>query len=167
MTRPQDGDTDHLFPEGTKAGVVFPLHAGPQAVGYLIAGDFRGGERSALTDNAVSFVSGLAQLASIIMTCHEEKRLAGVRLEGPKKVTMIRRTPQEVISNSEVAPSIRSRINGPLAGILASCEYIQDAHPELCENVGRYIDLIYRNAEKIHVIASAKTSGKDKQGSGK
>ena len=167
LKRPQDGDTNHLFPDGTKAGVVFPLHAGPQAVGYLIAGDFRGGERSALTDNAVSFVSGLALLASIVMTCHEEKRLAGERFEGPKKLTMIRRAPQNANSNSEVAPNIRSRINGPLAGILASCEYIQDAHPELRGNVGRYIDIIYRNAEKIHLIASARASGKDKRGSAK
>jgi hypothetical protein len=136
-------------------------------VGYLIAGDFRGGERSALTDNAVSFVSGLALLASIVMTCHEEKRLAGERFEGPKKLTMIRRAPQNANSNSEVAPNIRSRINGPLAGILASCEYIQDAHPELRGNVGRYIDIIYRNAEKIHLIASARASGKDKRGSAK
>ena len=50
--------------------------------------------------------------------------------------------------------SIRSRLNGPLAGILASCEYLQGAHPELKSEFGRFIDIIERNAAKIHGITS-------------
>ena len=54
--------------------------------------------------------------------------------------------------------SIKSRINGPLAGIMASCEYLKSCPSEDNFDVDRFIDIIQRNAKKIHNITTEVSS---------
>jgi len=52
----------------------------------------------------------------------------------------------------EGEPSLGSRLNGPLAGILASCEYMRSLDRTRKADIDRFIDVVQRNATKIHDI---------------
>jgi len=99
------------------------------------------------------FVSNLATAISLVLTWHKDKRRTLGPIEGKKKLTMQSpRAPKTTIE--EFSPRIRSRINGPLAGILASCEYLKESHPDIQNEVSRFLNVIERNAQKIHEITA-------------
>ena len=72
-------------------------------------------------------------------------------------MTMKRREQSTEHIEDKHSLNIRSRLNGPLAGILASCEYLRGTHPAMEGEVSRFIDIIERNAAKIHGITSGFT----------
>jgi len=156
-SRSKENEFSKYFPKGIRCGGFFPIFAGSQVVGYLIAGDFRGRERDALSFDSTNFISGLALMVSIVMTWHKEKRIATETKEGHRRLTMVqkaRKSPEE----SRLFSRMRSRINGPLAGILASCEYLEACHPELESDVERFLGVIQKNARRIHELASEKVA---------
>jgi hypothetical protein len=149
-----ESELSFLMPQGIKRGEILPLVIGDHAVGLLTVGDFREKERAYPSELMNLFWSNLAGLMSLVLTWQKEKRLTGEIKEGARKLTMIQRETHKNIHDIEFAPKMRSQINGPLAGILASCEYLKDSHPEIESDIGRLINVIQRNASKIHEITA-------------
>jgi hypothetical protein len=148
----RDNEFKMLMPEGARRGVLLPLLYEGSTMGLLVAGDFRGFGRSNDYELTALFLQSLSQVISLALALQMASRTAPEIREGNKKLTMKRREQISVESQESPAPGIRSRINGPLASILASCEYLKGNTPELTVEVDRYLNVIERNAEKIHEI---------------
>jgi hypothetical protein len=142
-----------LLPEGAKRGIILPLVIGKQAVGLITVGEFRDLERLPNRKLAEIFLEDLGALISAILTWHKDKRISGEAREGHRRLTVVQKESRRHLPALEFSPKIRSRINGPLAGILASCEYLKD-NPEVNTEVGKFLNVIERNAVKIHEIAA-------------
>ena len=143
-----------LLPPEVRRGMCLPLTMGKQPTGFLIVGDVRRRSRSGVAAEDMAFVSAVAGLISMIMTALREKpeqRSQGSRAGKLtlKKTGTVRESPME-----SVALSSRSRINGPLASILASCEYLQNCPSGDVSEIGRFIEIIQRNAARIHSLTS-------------
>ena len=147
------------LPSGIKHGLIIPLRMGEKMVGLLIAGESRRKERSSLEDGPSMFVLSVAGLVSMALTLHRERWMTKNTIEGSRKLTLRQsHAPQESIRSS-LSLSVKSRLNGPLAGIMASCEYLKSCPPEDISEVDRFIDIIQRNAKKIHKITAGVSAG--------
>ena len=151
-----------LIPEGTKHGLIIPLYMGKKTVGMLTVGESREFARQTLKGETESFINSIAALISMVLTWHKDKRSLADQSEGKKSLKLMKKekalkSPQELFS-----PSLRTRLNGPLAGILASCEYLRsqdDAYDH--SEIDRYLEIIQKNATKIHNMTL--NSGKKSQ----
>ncbi len=149
-------EADLILPRGVQRGLMLPLVIGADSVGIITFGEFRGRDREPASEQAELFASNLSAMISIVLSWHKEKRVSQEIIEGKKKITIIQK--QSVRAQSpDLAPTFKSRLNGPLAGIMASCEYLQKSHPDLEQEVGHYLNIIERNAAKIHEISAGTT----------
>ncbi len=154
-----DVERSFLLPDGVVCGTIIPILVGDRAVGLLTIGEMRGRDRVGSMDNEYLFVADLANVISLVLTWHHEKRVSREPIEGPRKLTFQKSKPVET-SEGEFSPRIRSRLNGPLAGILASCEYLKDAHAGTGNDFDRFLKVIERNALKIQDIAAGISADK-------
>jgi transcriptional regulator with GAF, ATPase, and Fis domain len=149
-----DNEAAFLLPDGVKSGIITPLEIGGQAVGLLTIGEFREPDRQSDTDLIRLYISDLAALISMILSWHKDKRITTDTREGHKRLTFVQReTVKPIATPSQLAPKIRSRINGPLAGILASCEYLKD-NSGVDDDISKFLSVIERNAVKIQEITA-------------
>jgi hypothetical protein len=143
-----------LLPEGGQRGMIIPIVHKGNAVGTITVADFRGPDRAESSDLVGLFLEDIAGLISMLLTSHKEKRTAMGAKEGLKKLTIVKPKPQHKPANAPISAGMRTRINGPLAGILASCEYLKESCPGIDEQVERYLNVIERNAGRIHEITA-------------
>jgi transcriptional regulator with GAF, ATPase, and Fis domain len=148
-----DPEADIILPKGIQHGIMLPLVIDDESVGIVTFGEFRGRDREPVPALAELFASNLSTMISIVLSWHKEKRVSQEIIEGKKRLTIIQKEPAQS-PTPDLEPTFKSRLNGPLAGIMASCEYLQKSHPDLEQEVGRYINIIERNAAKIHEIAA-------------
>jgi len=141
-----------LLPDGTQRGMIVPIILKGNAIGALTAGDFRDSDRADSDSINELFLANIAGLISLMLMWRKEKRVAGSGREGQKRLKVVRPEVKAGSTEPRFAPGVRSRINGPLAGILASCEYLKDSCPGIDQHVGRYLQVIEKNAERIHEI---------------
>ena len=111
-----------------------------------------GGE---VSSDGLPFLEALAGMISLILTWHKEKRNS---LEGNKKLTLLRKDILKDTKPEKPVSRINTRINGPLAGILAACEYLKSGINADGENIDRFLNTIERNANQIHKITSSPDS---------
>jgi GAF domain-containing protein len=142
------------LPSGIKHGLIIPLNMGEKVVGLLIVGESRRKERSPLEGGSSMFVLSVAGLISMALTLHRERWVTRKAIEGNRKLTLRQSQASHASLRSGMSLSVKSRVNGPLAGIMASCEYLKSCPPEDISEVGRFIDIIQRNAKKIHNITA-------------
>jgi GAF domain-containing protein len=147
-------EASSILPDGVRHGLIVPLSIGEDSVGLITMGEFRGGERT--SGIAELFASNLAALISMVLSWHKEKRVSQEIIEGKKKLTIIQREPQK--APGEFTPKLRTRINGPLAGIMASCEYLHLSQRGIDGEVSHYLDIIERNAVRLHEITAEITA---------
>jgi transcriptional regulator with GAF, ATPase, and Fis domain len=157
------GDSEHkisseeysmVFPSGIKHGLIVPLSMGEKTVGLLTVGESRCKERSSLAGGASMFILSVARVISMALTLHREKWVTRSAIKGSRKLTLRQRHAPRDHVQKEIGLSVNSRINGPLAGIMASCEYLSSSPPADVSEVNRFIDIIQRNAKKIHSITA-------------
>ncbi len=148
-----------LLPPGIKHGLIIPLNMGEKVVGLMTIGESRREERSSLERGPSMFVLSVAGLISMALTMQREKWITRNTREGSRKLTLRQNRASQVSAPSSMSLSIKSRINGPLAGILASCEYLKSCPSEDNFDVDRFIDIIQRNAKKIHNITTGLGAG--------
>ena len=153
-TRIPDNEAAFLLPVGVKSGIITPIEIGGQVVGLLTIGEFREIERHGDSGLIRLYISDLAALISMTLSWHKDKRTTAQAKEGHKRLTLVQReTARMNASPVQLAPKIRSSINGPLAGILASCEYLKDTNG-LDDDLGKFLKVIERNAVKIQEITA-------------
>ncbi len=143
-----------LLPSGIKHGLIIPLTMGEKVVGLLTVGESRREERSSLEGGPSMFILSIAGLISMALTMQREKWITRNTREGSRKLTLRQKRASQASVPRSMSLSIKSRINGPLAGIIASCEYLKSCPSEDKFDVDRFIDIIQRNAKKIHNITA-------------
>jgi len=154
---PTEDEKNLLFPDGIKHGMIVPLMVGDTPVGSLTVGESRNINRSSLNGESALLVTSIASLISMVLTWHKDRRTGDLLKEGRKSL-MLRKKEQFADSALiDPGPNFRSRINGPLAGILASCEYLQTRTRDDRVDVDRFIEVIQRNAARIHEITMEKS----------
>ncbi|UCE66271.1 MAG: GAF domain-containing protein [Candidatus Zixiibacteriota bacterium] len=140
-------ETFKMLPSEVKCGAIVPLALGQKTVGLITIGDCRKAGRAFENSDPLQFLAALSSAISMILTWHKEKRLSR---EGDKKLTLLKKSAKKE-SESEVSASrINSRINGPLAGIIAACEYLKSGLHTEKDDLDRYLNLIERSASQIH-----------------
>jgi transcriptional regulator with GAF, ATPase, and Fis domain len=147
-------DYSRLIPQGVRQGICLPLTAGGRTVGLLLVGDARRFSRSETSTEDTLFASAVAEKISMVLMIHKDRLGQSRTAGGMGKLTLKKKGMQSESSEQNLSLSERSRINGPLAGILASCEYLRSCPPEDASEVGRFIDIIQRNAARIHLLTS-------------
>jgi GAF domain-containing protein len=147
------------LPSGIKHGLIIPLNMGERVVGLLTVGESRRKKRSSLEGGPSMFVLSVAELVSMALTLHRERWMTKNTIEGSRKLTLRQSHASQDSVRSSMSLSVKSRLNGPLAGIMASCEYLKSCPPEDISEVGRFIDIIQRNAKKIHNITAGVSAG--------
>jgi GAF domain-containing protein len=136
-----------MIPSEVKCGAILPLTVGNKKVGLLTVGDCRKADRVFADSDPMYFLNSLAGTISMILTWHKEKRLSS---EGKKKLTLMRKNMAKETVAKKPVPRINSRINGPLAGIMAACEYLKSGMYAEKDELDRYLGVIEKNASEIH-----------------
>jgi GAF domain-containing protein len=145
-----------MIPAGIKCGAIIPLIIESRPVGLLTVGDCRNAERVSSYSESLSFLRALAGMISIVLSWHKEKRIS---LEGNKKLTLLRKDILKGTEAKKPSSRLNSRINGPLASILAACEYLKSGLSPEPGDINRFLESIERNASQIHQITSTTGSG--------
>jgi GAF domain-containing protein len=143
-----------MLPPGIRRGVCLPLTMVERVVGLIVIGEARQEDRSETEPEDEIFISTLARLISIFLTVYHGRPVQWPATGQTGKLTLRKRELQSDPAKENLSLSDRSRINGPLAGILASCEYLQTRSHGDISDVARFIDIIQRNATKIHSLTS-------------
>ncbi len=145
---------DCMMPIGIKHGIILPISVNNRVIGLLTIGESRNIQRQPLNDMTYFFLSNVMGLISTIFMLHRERLSGQINNEGVKRLTLKLGAAAE-IKKTEILPlNIKSRVNGPLAGIMASCEYLKNINPDNPRELNRYLEIIERNANKIHRITS-------------
>lgn len=152
-----ENEIDNLLPHGVKHGLIVPVHMGSRPVGLLTVGESRDSKRSSLRGETELFVNSVARLISLVLTWQGDRRALKNSKEGKRSLQLRKKEVVAMSSGEKMTPSFRTRLNGPLAGILASCEYLQSRNQDEDIDVARFIEIIQRNANKIHDITSGMT----------
>lgn len=135
------------LPSEVKCGNIVPLTMGNKTVGLITTGDCRKAGRVFENTDHMHFLNALAGVVSMILTWHKEKRLSQ---EGTKKLTLLQKNMKKGTGSEKAEQRINSRINGPLAGIMAACEYLKSGLHTEKGDLDRYLNIIERNANQIH-----------------
>jgi len=142
-----DEEAFRMIPSEVKCGTIVPLSLGGKIVGLITVGDCRKADRAFESTDPMHFINALAGTISMILTWHKEKRMSR---EGDKKLTLLRKNMAKEIKSEKTQPRINSRINGPLAGIMAACEYLKSGFHAEKGDLDRYLNIIERNVSQIH-----------------
>ena len=150
--RLSDEEAFKMLPLEVKCGIIVPLAMGQKTVGLLGIGDCRRLSRVFENSDHMHFLNSLSSAISMILTWHKEKRLSR---EGDKKLTLLKKSVGKKKDSDKSAARINSRINGPLTGIMAACEYLKSGLYTEKDDLDRYLNIIERNASQIHQNISA------------
>jgi len=147
-------ETRLLMPEGISQCMIVPIIIDGNSVGVVTIGESRKAERDQFGERQMVFALLLTNLVSVAFG--RQRQVAQ-----NKKLADSNRLAIQKISNYEnradtfkMVDGFNSQINGPLAGILASCEYVMSKQDITGEEVGRYVNIINRNAVKIHKLTN-------------
>ncbi len=152
-----ENEINNLLPFGVKHGLIIPVHMEGRPAGLVIVGESRQPKRSSLRGETELFVNSVARLISMVLTWQQDRRALKNSKEGKRSLQFRKKEVARTPSGEMIMPSFRTRLNGPLAGILASCEYLQSRDQDEDVDVARFIEIIQRNAAKIHDITSKMT----------
>lgn len=146
-------ETKLLMPDGVSQCMINPIIIDGKTRGVVTIGESRIADRNQIGSHEIVFALLLTNVISMLLMHKEQtvkhKRLADSTRLATEKLTNL----QNRAESSEIIDNFNSRINGPLAGILASCEFIK-ANKEMPKaTVSRYLDIIDRNAGKIHKLS--------------
>ncbi len=143
-----------LMPEGISQCMIAPIIIDGNSVGVVTIGESRRSDRdqfgvqqmvfALLLTNLVSVVVGRQHLSAQSKKLAESNRLAIRKINGYENRA----------DTFRMVDGFNSQINGPLAGILASCEYVLSRPDISREEMERYINVINRNAGKIHKLTN-------------
>lgn len=136
-----------MLPTEVKCGTIVPLTLGQKTVGLITIGDCRKAGRALENSGPMYFLNALSSAVSMILTWQKEKRLSR---EGSKKLTLLQKNIAKDSKSEKSRVRINSRINGPLAGIMAACEYLKSGLYNEKDELDRYLKIIEKNASQIH-----------------
>ncbi len=142
-----------LMPEGVSQCIINPIIIDGKTRGVVTIGESRIAERNQIGSQEIVFALLLTNVISMLLMQKEQmtrqQRLAASTRIASEKLSSL----QNRADSFEIVDGFNSRLNGPLAGILASCEFMKANEGMSKENVYRYLNVIDKNARKIHKLS--------------
>ncbi len=142
-----------LLPRGVSQCLIMPLTINGRTIGLMTVGENRNSSRNKLGSSEMIFASLLAMNVSIYLWQKNIQKTLEVTMDSNREAARKARYYEAQSKNLGLVWGLPSRINGPLAGILASCEYLRNVPDMKREEIEKYIGVISRNAEKIHRVS--------------
>jgi transcriptional regulator with GAF, ATPase, and Fis domain len=142
-----------LLPRGVSQCLIMPLIIDGKSIGLMTIGENRGVSRNRLGAAESIFATLLAITASMYLRQRNILNALELTIDSNREATKRARFYEIQSKSLGLVWGLPSQMNGPLAGILASCEYIRNAAEIRQEELNKYIGIISRNAEKIHRLS--------------
>lgn len=141
-----------LFPEGISQSMIIPIIIDGNSYGVVTLGENRNPTRNEFGPYQLVFASLLTTVISMSIWKKDNINIRKTLVDSNRMVFQRLSYYKNQAESFKFVSGINSRINGPLAGILASCEYLKNKTDVKKEEVEKYIDVIDRNADKIHKL---------------
>ena len=141
-----------LFPKGISQSMIIPITIDGKTFGVVTLGESRNLARNKFGPFQLVFASLLTTIISMLFWRKENINIRKALVDSKRLIYKRLNYYESQVESFNLVSGINSRINGPLAGILASCEYIKNKKDIKKEEVEKYIDVINRNADKIHKL---------------
>jgi transcriptional regulator with GAF, ATPase, and Fis domain len=142
-----------LMPKGVSQCLIVPLTINGRTIGLMTVGENRSSSRNKLGSSELIFASLLAMNVSMHLWHKNLQKTLESTMSSNREAARKAQYYEAQSKNLGLVWGLPSRINGPLAGILASCEYLQNAPGINKEEIEKFIGVISRNAEKIHRVS--------------
>ncbi|MCP4582093.1 MAG: GAF domain-containing protein [candidate division Zixibacteria bacterium] len=143
-----------LLPKGISQCMINPIIIDGKTIGVVTVGESRKPDRNQFGSQQIIFALLLTNVISVAFQ-QQDYDVRSKALVDSNRVTARRLVDFEnQVDTLKIVGGFNSRINGPLAGILASCEYILSRQDIKREEMDRYINIINKNASKIHRLTN-------------
>ena len=146
-------ETKLLLPEGISQCMINPIIIDGKTVGVVTIGENRKAERNQIGSQQIVFALLLTNLISMTLWQKDQQTKHEILKQSSKLTIKRLSTMANQAETFSMVDSFNSRINGPLAGILASCEYLKSKPGVSREELDRYLNVINKNAVKIHKLS--------------
>jgi len=148
-----------LLPSGINQCLILPLTVDDRVIGVITIGENRKTDRNTLGQQELIYASLLTTAISLYLGKLETAKRERATAATPPAVMPHNRIgePKDVLEAWREFPS---RVNGALAGIMASCEYIKNRETIEKEELDRYLDMIAKSARKIHKVSDQYSEAK-------
>lgn len=143
-----------LLPKGISQAMIIPIIIERKTVGVVTLGESRNSARNELGPYQMVFASLLTTIISMSIWKKDNVNIKNMLADSNRLAYRRLRYYENQAESFRFVSGINSRINGPLAGILASCEYLKNRTDIEREEMEKYIDVINKNADKIHKLFS-------------
>ncbi len=147
-------ETRLLMPENISQCMILPITSDGRTIGVITIGESRKSDRNKFTSHKLIFAALLSNVISMIIWKKENITTRNILVNSNRAANQRLRNFENQVESMNMISGFNTRINGPLAGIMASCEYLKDKTDLNREDLDRYINLIGRNAGKIHKLTS-------------
>ena len=143
-----------LLPEGVSQCMIIPIRIDGKAVGVVTIGEGRCSNRSQFGSPQLIFAELLTNVIAMTLLRRANSSVKNELENTTRLVQQKLRSYESQVDSFELITGFNSRLNGPLAGIMASCEYLKNRPDIKPAEFERYINLINKNADKIHRLSS-------------
>lgn len=142
-----------LLPEGISQCIINPIIINGDAQGVVVIGENRRIERNQIGSNEMVFALLLTSVISMFLRQQDQtvkhKKLANTNRLVARRLAGLKNQAETF----DMIDGFNSRLNGPLAGILASCEFMKSNPKMTKEQLDKYLNVIDRNARRIHKLS--------------
>lgn len=142
-----------LLPEGISQCMINPIIIDGKTVGVVTIGENRKAERSQIGSQQIVFGLLLTNVISMTLWQKDQESKHEKLVESNKLTTKRLSNIANQAQTFSMVDGFNSRINGPLAGILASCEYLKSKPRIDRAELDKYLNVINKNAVKIHKLS--------------
>ncbi len=149
-----------LLPSGINQCLILPLTVDDRVIGVITIGENRKAARDSLGQQELVYASLLTTAISLYLWKLESAGREKARMAAPESVPTLNRLGDSGGNVLEAWREFPSRINGALAGIMASCEYIRNREKIEKEELDRFLDMIAKSARKIHKVSDQYSEAK-------
>ena len=151
MSKPE---AELLLPEGVCQCMIIPIKIYGKAAGVVTIGESRRSNRSQFGSMQLIFASLLTNVIAMALLRRENLNARNALQDTNRLALQKLSRFENQVDSMKMMTGFNSRLNGPLAGIMASCEYLKNRPDIKREEFDRYINLINKNADKIYKLSS-------------
>ncbi|MCD6163257.1 MAG: GAF domain-containing protein [candidate division Zixibacteria bacterium] len=150
-----------LLPEGISQCMIIPIIVDSKSVGVVTIGESRKANRNRFDSETMVFAVMLTNIISMYLWQKENIATRNILANSNRIANKRLNEMQNQADVFRMITGFNSRINGPLAGIMASCEYLKTMPLANKKELDKYISSINKNAVKIHKLSSQFAEAKE------
>ena len=147
-------ETKLLLPAGINQCMILPIINNGKTAGVITIGENRTSDRNQFGSEQKVFAIMLSNIISMALWQKDNIATRNILVDSHRLANQRLQYYQNQADTFEMVSGFNSRINGPLAGIMASCEYIINKPGIKKDELNRFINMITKNAVKIHKLSN-------------